>query len=264
MPFKRKYFFNENYLDDLDDHKKAYILGLFYADACNHVKVGKISISLHYKDVQLLEDIKKCFDYEGPLYKDKTNVKLMMHSKHLSKKLESYGMVARKSLVLEYPTRDIIHLEYENSFVLGVLDGDGTVYNSRDRCTIGFSGSYSMMRGIQDYFLRTCDIDIKKVHSIKSIFTISFSKREDIEKIRNVLYKDSSLFLERKKKIAYKCNCIPYKAGRYKRKLTEENVIEIRRLLFESKTYRTDIAKRFNISSQILSQIRNGIKYNRF
>ena len=262
--YKRKYYLDDHFLDVIDSHEKAYILGFLYADGCNHTKKGMISIGLHYRDIEIIEGIKNYFNYEGPFYKDKNIRKLVLNSKHLSKTLESYGMVARKSLILKYPNKEIVPTQYENSFILGLFDGDGTIYKDKYKCTIGFSGSYDVLKGIQEYLVINCNVNINKIYPLKTIFTLAFPKREEVNRIRNILYKDSTFFLERKKKKMFDCECTPYKVGNYNRKLSEEEVMEIRRLLSESPTRKTNIAKRFNISPQILSQIRKGIKYNRF
>ena len=67
MGHKRKYDVNDNYFDIIDSQEKAYIFGLFYADACNYEYNGRIKIDLQEDDKEILEIIKDKLEYTGTL-----------------------------------------------------------------------------------------------------------------------------------------------------------------------------------------------------
>lgn len=54
MRYKR----NKHYFDKIDTPNKAYILGLLFADGCNHIKHNAITLTLQAEDIDVLEKIK--------------------------------------------------------------------------------------------------------------------------------------------------------------------------------------------------------------
>ena len=57
------YTFNEHYFDVIDTERKAYILGLLYADGCNDVKMNRVMLKLI--DKHLVEDVAKELSFTG-------------------------------------------------------------------------------------------------------------------------------------------------------------------------------------------------------
>lgn len=255
------YSFNEHLLDKIDTHEKAYILGLLYADGCNHVEKRDVSLTLNKRDEHIINSVREAFDTIKPVYKDRECRKFMLRSFHLSRKLESFGMVARKSLILKFPTEEIVSTEFINSFILGLFDGDGTIYHDGRKCVIGFSGSMDIVNQIQRILIQHCNVNKNKIYSYRNIYIISFARKKDVESIIRFMYKDSSIFLIRKKEKAMSCDCEKHMRGGEKRKLTDVQVIEIRKLLNEKTTKRTSIAKDYGISPQILTRINKGLIY---
>lgn len=256
--------FNDKYLDIIDTHEKAYILGLLWSDGCNHRNNNSISLSLKYPDEYILHEIAKLLNYNPLIGKDKNQRVLTIYGKYISDKLESYGMVANKSLTLEFPT--IIPDEFINSFILGEFDGDGSIWKLKtgNSCDIEFMGSQNMMEGVANTLNRLCGIGKPNIVKKINIYHIRYSKKENIEKIKNFMYKNSTLYLKRKKDLFENSEFIPWKVGNYKRKLSEEQVKEIREKLCNSNKKKTNIARDYKISPQILCRIKKGLSYKRF
>ena len=144
-----KYVYSkEDYFDDINSQNKAYILGLLFADGCNHIYnsngEGKyqITLSLQEDDKEILEKIKIEMDLQNPLHyliprtgnyingkivkSAKPQWKLEFNNKHISLRLNELGMVQNKSLVLQFP--DINSILYKH-FIRGYFDGDGSIYS---------------------------------------------------------------------------------------------------------------------------------------
>lgn len=130
----RRYGLNEHYFDNIDTPSKAYILGLLYADGCNHPEHNCITISLQECDKSVVEFVRDEVEYEGPIrvhYLSKKNPKykdqymLCINDEYMSRQLETLGVVKAKSLILQFPTfldDSLIH-----HFVRGYFDGDGCI-----------------------------------------------------------------------------------------------------------------------------------------
>lgn len=136
----RTYTLDEDYFDVIDTSNKAYILGLLYADGCNHVDQHSISISLQEGDVKILQRISdelksnKPLEFLPPRYHSingrecncQPQYRLRVNSAHLSDRLNELGLVKRKTLVLEFPT--FLDENLVPHFIRGYMDGDGGIY----------------------------------------------------------------------------------------------------------------------------------------
>lgn len=263
MNRKRKYPFNQQLMDNINTHEKAYILGLLWADGCNHTQRNVITLSLKYPDKHILEEIMQIFEYQGKIYEyESSNQRILtLCSSHLSKKLEEYGMIKNKSLVLKFPT--IIPSNLINSFILGYFDGDGSVFKKGNRCMINFAGSKDVLENIQKVLKRNCNLINKKLNKNKSIFTVTYGSQEECLKIKNFLYKDCKIFLNRKRDILDNCSFVKYESDNYKRNLNRKQIQEIRELLSIGNK-KTNIAKLYNITPQVLHYIKIGKSYKNY
>lgn len=153
----RKYTHNEDFFSKIDTSKKAYILGLWFADGAIF-KEGKnywrFDLAQHKKDEQLLESIKKEMEYTGPLTRNgDSNLRLKIASNKLCKDLMALGGTQRKSVVASFPTSIPKHLV--SHFVRGYFDGDGTtgIYKVKSRnkpiLNLGMLGGENFLEPLQ-------------------------------------------------------------------------------------------------------------------
>lgn len=192
------YHLDHNYFDNIDTHIKAYFLGFLYADGCNYIKRGVISLCLENTDSYILEKLKECIGYTGPLYNDRDKyTKLSFYSRHMSTILNNIGMVERKSLVLKFPN---ISKKYINSFILGYFDGDGCIWLDKgNKAVIEIVGAKNLIEGINKHLNKLCNIT--HLHPIKrqNIYKIKYGKKENVKMIKEYMYKNSNIYLYRKK-----------------------------------------------------------------
>ena len=199
----RKYPLNEDFFDSINSEEKAYFLGLLYADGCNTPKVGKIMIGLSEKDKEILVTFQSSLGYNRPLYyktakgyeNSKPQYVLTISSKKMSLKLEELGMVRAKSLVLKFPSW--MNHECINSFVRGYFDGDGSISGNKEQ-KWSIIGTEDFLRGVQNIMVSTLKIGIPELRKRNNVFYLEYRGRKQIEKIKQWLYQDATIFLKRK------------------------------------------------------------------
>lgn len=206
------YHFNEHYFDNIDSQEKAYIMGMLWADGHNCVSKGSIILELQEADVDLLEKINRLTENERPLRKQnlhlkndnwKDQYKLVLQSKYTSNILESYGMVQGKSLVLTFP--NWLNPTLYAHFIRGYFDGDGCISlqssNKNRSAYIGIVGTKMLLESVADIIKNNIGVDVhisKDKRAKEPIRILHCSVRNDVVNILNWLYKDSTIYMQRK------------------------------------------------------------------
>lgn len=211
----KTYFIDETYFKKIDNHEKAYYLGLLYADGCITNK-NTIRISLQEGDRLVLDRFKMALKYEGPLYYvgpqllknkyiTKPTIILSIGRISLYEDLIKLGVVPRKSLILKFPTEDQVPSEFINSFILGYMDGDGCIYQDsrhKNNFNISFLSNIDFIIGLKNVILNKFGVENKIIrHSKQSnvnTVKITFGKQQVVYNILTWLYKDSPVHMERK------------------------------------------------------------------
>lgn len=131
----QKYFFNENFLDELNTSEKLYFLGWLYSDGNVSKTENLVRIGLASKDREVLEVLNLILENERPLREEiehgEERVVLSLCSKHFKDRLIELGCVPNKSNVLTYP--DWVPQEYLRDFIRGYYDGDGSLVISQSK-----------------------------------------------------------------------------------------------------------------------------------
>lgn len=229
---KRKHNYNETYFDEINTPEKAYFLGLFYADGCNHEHptTGEISISLQIEDRCVIDKLKKEMKSDYPLLikkdpnpKHKDQIRFYVYGKYIAESLEKQGCIKRKTKNLFWPTEWQVSEELISHFMRGYFDGDGCIWNGkrkkmwvndskhkngrRERIVhnvkFNITGYISFISAYQQYLIDNLGFKQTKLnsHRISSdICTMEYSGRQNIKKFYDFIYKDATVFLPRKKK----------------------------------------------------------------
>lgn len=129
---------DENFFEKIDNHQKAQILGLIYADGCiNQDKKYfkyKMIISLAREDEYYLYQIRKLMKSETKICQtQKTNSykpgnlfsTFSSSNQKICNDLLKLGVHPRKSLDLDFPNENQVPTKYLSSFLLGLFEGDG-------------------------------------------------------------------------------------------------------------------------------------------
>ncbi len=210
----QKYTLNKNYFDIIDAEQKAYWLGFLYADGCNYHAAGLLSINLAEKDKGHLELLKNHIGSNYPLkrienkgFKDypvSICYGLCIYSRYLTDKLTKVGCHPNKTFSVEFPTQNQVPKSLIRHFIRGYLDGDGciSVYKTKKAkyfksVSINICGNKPFL--IEMSNILTDELKIKMpLYKTRGIFELRTSSRGNIDKLLEWIYKDATVYLDRK------------------------------------------------------------------
>ncbi len=159
----RTFTINHNYFDIIDNERKAYWLGLLYADGNNNNKNSCIRIGLQEEDRELLEKFKIDVNSDKPLLfteiskknpKWKNSYTMAISSRNMSNRLVELGCIPAKSLILKFPTEEQVPAHLLRHFLRGMWDGDGSssLYftNSKMHMTANLVGTTNICENVKN------------------------------------------------------------------------------------------------------------------
>lgn len=204
----KKYSCDDNYFSVIDSHEKAYWLGFITADGSVSKKENGISIGLSYRDVTHLEKFKSTIQSDGKIfiYNSTVNGKIHLCCKHsvysaaMKNDLAKHNVVPNKSKTLQLS--QIVPVNFENSYLLGIIDGDGSFYmDKKGQMHFNLIGSKSEIENIQSILIKNCNINkntIRQEPRSKEMYYLNYGGNGVLDKIVNYLYHSSPVYLERK------------------------------------------------------------------
>lgn len=218
----RKYDFNESFFEVIDTEEKAYWLGFLYADGCVMERVnpetqarkgGVVSVGLSQVDLKHLEKLQTSLESNIPIrtktscigHKEFVSCELNFHSVKMVDDLISKGCVPRKSLILSFPSEDIVPKELLFHFIRGYIDGDGSLCLKWSKARQKYYPSVSLL-GTEDFINGLIERTGWKSNKIRGTNkgesdpckTIEWGAREDVLTIVESVYKDAKIYLDRK------------------------------------------------------------------
>lgn len=208
----KKHNFNEDYFENIDNEEKAYWLGFLMADGCVYKGTGnsyRLQINLKYDDVGHLRKFQSTIGSDYSIQRKEINnsvaALLKINSTKMCNDLIKHGVIERKSKICILPEIDKCFYRH---FIRGYFDGDGCIkFTINDRARTSFSivcgedmaNSFSEILGIKKRYIRN------------DLFEVYTANRKKILEIYDTLYKDSKVYLQRKKKcydiLVYVLNC---------------------------------------------------------
>lgn len=213
---RRKFYYNEDFFEKIDNNLKAYWLGFLYADGCIRdikgayvVKIklsGKdenhlFSLLRHLKSNQKeLREEKSVFKgTNGKMYTSYGKV-LLLNSKKMVKDLVKHGCVQNKTYNLSFPNID---KKYYNSFILGYFDGDGCITTKNVKGNTYYSSTItcSSKQFLEKIKNILSEINISGVgfYDYGTFHRIQITNKIDLLKFRDYLYGNNDFYLKRKK-----------------------------------------------------------------
>lgn len=202
--------FDNTVFDKIDTEEKAYWLGFIFADGCisdNTKCIYKNVFELSLK----LSDINHLYKFNSFMKHTRCNVKYDRYrcrwnimNEHLWKILNGYGCIPKKSLVLNFPDVEIfISKSLIRHFLRGYFDGDGCISFHRNVYSVTPTVSVLGTKDFLKNFIKWSNVDAKFKHDKRHsehTFSLEYTKQNAI-KIINWLYKDCTIFLDRKHKL---------------------------------------------------------------
>lgn len=200
----RKYTCNFDFFEKIDNEEKAYWLGFLYADGYVRVRKSSSEMKLKIIDKEHLEKFNKSLESNYPITKVKeTNCwQISISNRKIVQDLVDKGCFQKKSLVLKYPSENILSIELQRHFIRGYFDGDGCIYFQIDKPKkiVNFLGTLDFLEKIKSLLTDNEINGIIRKRTNCKIFELSYGKYDDILKIQKLFYENSYYYLERKKK----------------------------------------------------------------
>ena len=213
-PRIRKHNCNEDYFEKIDSNKKAYWLGLLFADGYvrkrkqfngEHKQGGTVGISLKNGDEYLLEkliiDLESTYKLSKQIKDEFLSYKLEVNSSKMADDLINLGCVPNKSLKLLPP---ILTEEFIPHFIRGYFDGDGSIGKYNERIKFSLLGTNDLLIWILNFFKNKGMRTTPKISKKKNIYTFQVNSKSDIELIENILYTSSNDYYLKRKKEKFK------------------------------------------------------------
>lgn len=193
---------NEDIFEKIDTEEKAYMLGLLMADGyviCPKGKGVVIGISLQSQDRYILETMKTLIGVETKIVDTKRNESVLsVRSEKIANDLSKYGIVPRKTFTVSIPEQ--IPPKLERHFIRGLFDGDGTVFiNKYEQLKFGFYGNKKTIEQVHAYLHNEINLPLNKITHKPTVSAIYYGRKENVLDFYNFLYKDSNIYLTRKK-----------------------------------------------------------------
>lgn len=210
-----KYSFNENFFNQIDTEEKAYWLGFLIADGyiTKRDNSYKIGIALSSCDIGHLEKLNKSLDSDYPIrtyeatknsYSNNSYSRLIYSSKTMFNDLLKYNFVEHKTNILNPPDLSLLN-DFTSDFIRGYFDGNGSIAHTNTEK----SNSYAFKLVSTKEFLDFVNAYIKeklgfsankyyKRRDYQKVMSLEFGGNLKTQKILDLLYKDASIYLDRK------------------------------------------------------------------
>ena len=191
-----------NVFTEITEEWQAYFLGLVFYDG--NLYQNRISISLVEEDFYIVKEICKHLFVKEPHYyrtipkigdkRGRPQLCMSVSNVGFSNILrERFGLLPKKSLTCPFPRN--IPIQHLNHFIRGYFDGDGCIKKcGREVSMLGSQefllaiGTILKLEGIQHFSIRPKG----------KIYTLGIYNSNAISLFRDFIYRNSSIFLERK------------------------------------------------------------------
>lgn len=202
-----------------DNEASFYWAGFLAADGCvfNRGNSYTLSLNLSEKDLAHLKRFKKDLSFDGiisksvtkhsdknPKWNDSIKRSLTISSFKIFQDLKRFNIQPNKTKSYTFPKWMISH-EMVNHFLRGYIDGDGSFYyqKNRDRVCLEVRGTYEFLTTFKEV-VDSCIEDSCKVRvtTPDSTSKLKYSGKKFVPKLVDFLYKNSNIYMLRKKEKA--------------------------------------------------------------
>lgn len=200
----------------IETEEDAYWLGFILADGYISDD-GDFELSLNYNDYfHLIKFAKYCeFPLEKvvkkqPVGKKYYRCRIAFATQHLQENFNKVGIIARKSLILQFPPVSILNNNLVRHFLRGYVEGDGSfnLYYRKNKTIkyLSILGTNQFLEQIIQILNQNVELYLKTKKRLyqrykdKNNYSLEYSGKS-CENILHWLYKDATIFLDRKYEI---------------------------------------------------------------
>lgn len=203
----RKYKYNTTFFKEIKTEESAYFLGLLYADGWLQSNSYFIGLSLKQEDKLILEKLNKMIgstrnltfrNYNSINFKHSNQFELRINSKVIYTQLLQHGLYPNKSCTLQFPTT--VPRNLMSHFIRGYFDGDGSIGVTKGNGVwFNIEGSEPFILNLQEYLkFLVPKLKLTKRNSAGCSITFKHGGKKNVLKLLNWIYKDATLYIERK------------------------------------------------------------------
>lgn len=215
---RKDFDLKHDYFETINTEAKAYLLGYLLADGNVYYPEtgsGKLRMQLKDIDIGVLEFMRSELHSVNDIqHNTRDGVEdgtctLCVTSDQLVHDLAKYGMIPAKTYDLTLP---ILPEPYMQHMLRGLLDGDGSIIHTENCKAVDYAGMPRHLQQIQEYFISHLSVAEHEIYTHESEYSdgntyidsahIMWGGRDDYGKILDYLYKDATIFLDRKYKKA--------------------------------------------------------------
>jgi len=198
--------FSVHAFDCIDNEQSAYWLGFIAADGHVQNVPSRFTVNLQVRDANHLEQMRTFLKMEAPLshYTNKegySRCTLRVSKPHFTDRLSQMGIVKGKP-DLSIPA-SFTPPEYLNHFVRGFFDGDGNAQKIEHR--IQFVGARLSMTWLQSTLAELIGTNpngkLQRCANTEKVVTLNYTGHNQVGNITDWLYRDATVFMERKREI---------------------------------------------------------------
>lgn len=196
---------NSNIFKIIDTEEKAYWLGFLYADGSIYKDLKghyRFELGLQEKDVKHIEKFKSFIQSKHKIkYREKTkSYRISFNDSEFSNNLIKLGCIPKKSLILKFPTEQQVSLNLIPHFIRGYFDGDGYLSKPPKQLTVDILGTNEFLTTLTSY-INSKNKKLKKdKRHINNTFIFSLYG-DNARNFLKFIYKDATVFLDRKKEL---------------------------------------------------------------
>lgn len=201
----RKYSYDINFFDEINNEEKAYWLGNLYGDG--NVYKTTLELKLNGIDLGHIEKFKKAIKAEHPIEYVRSNnsYRIRITDKDLPSKLKLVGIFPKKAWYIKYPN---LPKELDRHFVRGFFDADGWIINYTrkdgriDRQTCFSSNSWIFLHSIWNKIIENTLIKRGSLIRRKNQgCQLTFGGNKSAFRVASWMYENATIWLDRKKAI---------------------------------------------------------------